>query len=156
MPAAESAPTPTRQLAFFLAKFDPKIAKQARAALASLRRQVPGALELVYDNYNALAIGFSPTEKASDVVVSIALYPRWVTLFFLKGANLPDPKGVLRGSGKIVRHVVLTDGTVIESAPIKALIRRAVRNSAATFGGRAARRLVIKSVSAKQRPRRRG
>jgi hypothetical protein len=62
---------------------------------------------LVYDNYNALAIGFGPTERASDVIFSIALFPRWVTLFFLHGVTLPDPYKVLRGSGKVVRHVVL-------------------------------------------------
>src|SRR5262245_34636783 len=96
-----------RQVAVFIARFDPTVARVARAARAKLRRLLPGTLELVYDNYNALAIGWSPTERASDVIASIALYPRWVSLFLMKGAKLRDPEGVLRGSGNRVRHVVL-------------------------------------------------
>jgi hypothetical protein len=147
--------TPTRELAGFLAKYDPSIARQARAALRTLRALVPGALELVYDNYNALAIGFSPTERTSDAVVSIALYPRWVSLFFLQdGPKLPDPTKILRGSGARVRHVVLTDAKVLGSAPVKALIREALARAKVPFDPKAKGRIVIKSVSKKQRPRR--
>jgi hypothetical protein len=71
------------QLESFLEKFSPEIAKQATAILREMRRRYPTALELVYDNYNALAIGFGPTERASDAIFSIALYPKWVSLFFL-------------------------------------------------------------------------
>jgi len=54
-----------------------------------MRARLPGAVELVYDNHNALAIGFGPTERASDAVFSIALFPRWVSLFFLRGRTSP-------------------------------------------------------------------
>jgi hypothetical protein len=56
--------TPAQQLAGFLAKFEPRVAASARAALSRLRKRLPGAIELVYDNYNALAIGFGPSDKA--------------------------------------------------------------------------------------------
>jgi hypothetical protein len=52
------------------------IAKLARAAIAKLRKRLKGATQLVYDNDNALVIGFVPTDRPSDVVLSIALYPR--------------------------------------------------------------------------------
>src|ERR1039458_9537409 len=65
--------------------------------------RLPGAVQLVYDNYNALVIGFGPSERASEASFSIVLYPRWVTLFFLQGAGLPDPRRLLKGSGKVVR-----------------------------------------------------
>lgn len=113
MPAPTRKPTatPARQLATFLAKSSPAVAAFARAALRQLRRRLPGAIELVYDNYNALAIGFGPSEKASAVICSIAVYPRWVTLFFLHGAHLPDPKRLLRGEGSRVRHIRLATPT---------------------------------------------
>ena len=60
------------QLDEFLAKFDPDVEKVARAALAKMSKRLPGATQLVYDNYNALAIAFSPTEKRSDIILSIA------------------------------------------------------------------------------------
>src|ERR1041385_1455400 len=64
------------QLDGFIAEFEPAIGVQAKKVLAAMRKRLPGALELVYDNYNALAIGFAPTERASDVIFSIAVYPK--------------------------------------------------------------------------------
>src|ERR1700744_4716850 len=79
------------QLAGFIAKFTPEIAALTETVLARMRRLHPHALELVSDNYNALAVGFSPTEKAGDGIFSIAVYPRWISLFFLQAKGLPDP-----------------------------------------------------------------
>ena len=91
-PRAASTPSPAAQLDAFLDKFTPDIAAQARIALRRMRARLPGAIELVYDNYNALAIGFSPTDRTSDAIFSIALFPRWVSLFFLmNGPRLRDP-----------------------------------------------------------------
>ena len=92
---------PAEQLAGFIARYSPEIAELANAALVKLRSYFPGALELIYDNYNALAIGFSPTERASDAIVSLALYPRWVSVFFLRGASSPDPEKRLSGTGNV-------------------------------------------------------
>ena len=61
MPKSEKAETPAKQVAGFIAKFDPAIAKLIRGARAKVRKRLPTAVELVYDNYNALAIGFGPT-----------------------------------------------------------------------------------------------
>jgi hypothetical protein len=111
-------------------------------------------MELVYDNYNALAIGFGPSQRASEVVISIALYPRWVTLFFLHGARLADPKKILKGSGTRVRHIVLRAAADGGSKDIEALIAAALRLAGQPIDPRRRRQLIIKSVSAKQRPRR--
>lgn len=68
----------------FIDASTPAVANIARGALARLRRQVPGAIELVGDRYTALVIGFSPTERPVDATLSIVLYPRWANLFFLQ------------------------------------------------------------------------
>jgi hypothetical protein len=146
--------TPTQQLAGFLAKYDPAVATVARAALARLRKRLPGATELVYDNYNALAVGFGPGDRASDVIFSIAVYPRWVTLFFLQGIRLKDPDKLLKGSGVRVRHIVLSDARDISSAPVEALVAAALAAAAKPIDPKAKRQLLIKSISTKQRPRR--
>ena len=88
-----------RRLTEFIAKFSPDVARTARSARTKIHKLLPDAFELVYDNYNALAIAFGPTERASDIILSIALYPRWVSLFFARGASLPDPSQALRGTG---------------------------------------------------------
>lgn len=146
--------SPSAQLAGFIARYDPPVQKVAKAALTKLRRLLPGSVELVYDNYNALAIGFSPSERASDVVASIALYPRWVSLFFMGGARLADPKKLLKGSGTKVRHIVLESAAVLDSPGVKALFRAAVAAHPSRLDPKARRRIVVKSVSAQQRPRR--
>jgi hypothetical protein len=151
---AASGPSASADLAGFIARYDPAVQKVAKAALTKLRRLLPGACELVYDNYNALAIGFGTSERASDVIASIALYPRWVSLFFMHGARLSDPKKLLKGSGSKVRHIVLESAAVLDSPAVKALCRTAVAGHPSRLDAQARRRVVVKSVSAKQRPRR--
>ena len=141
MPTTRSD-TAARQWAAFLSKYDPAIAARAKAAVARLRKYVPGAVELVYDNYNALVVGFGPSERTSEAVLSVALYPRWVTLFFLQGA------------GTRVRHVILSDVAILDEPAVRGLIRQAIATAPRPIDARARRRMVIRAVSAKQRPRR--
>ena len=142
------------QLAGFLAKYTPAIRTQASAILAKMRGRLPGAVEIVYDNYNALVIGFGPTERPSEAIFSIVIYPRWVTLCFLHGAKLFDPQRRLKGSGKQVRHIVLEDVALIETPEIDELIALALELSSVPIDATKRRRLIIKSESATQRPRR--
>jgi hypothetical protein len=146
--------SPEDQLEGFLAKYTPEIAAQAREALDRLRAQVPGAVELVYDNYNALVIGFGATERPSEAVLSIAVMPRWVDLCFLTGTKIPDPQGLLQGSGTVARHVVLGGPEDVDTPAIRELIAHALRTSARPFDAALPGRMVIRSISAKQRPRR--
>src|SRR3954451_23441382 len=97
--------TPKQQLAGFIAKYTPEIAAQARRVLAKMRSVMPGAIEMVYDNYNWLVIGFGPTERPSEAIFSIILAPRWVTVCFLHGAKLKDPRKRLQGKGNQVRTI---------------------------------------------------
>ena len=146
--------SPQKQLDGFIDKFTPEVAKQARAALKKMRARLPGAMQLVYDNYNALAIGFSSSERASDGVFSIAVYPRWVSLFFLDGAKLKDPKKRLKGAGNVVRHIVLTDIALLDDPDIVVLMDQALARAGVTLEGPPKGKLIIKSIAAKQRPRR--
>jgi hypothetical protein len=148
------ATTPKEQLDAFIDRFTPEVATMARRALAKMRKLTPGSLELVYDNYNALAIGFSPTERAGDGIFSIALFPPHVSLFLLQGAKLRDPTKRLRGSGNVVRHVVLDDMSLFDQPDLRALIDLALAKAKVPLDPKQKRRLIIKSVSAKQRPRR--
>jgi len=146
--------SPERQLASFLEKFTPEIASLTRALLAKMRTAYPTALELVYDNYNALAIGFSPTEKASHAIFSIAVYPRWVSLFFLQAKGLRDPHKLLQGSGSVAKHIRLASASALEDAAVRDLMMQAVERATVPFAQDGAHAVVIKSISAKQRPRR--
>lgn len=100
--------TAQSRLNAFIAKYSPAVAKDGRAVVAKMRKLLPGATQIVYDNWNFLVVGFGPSERASDAVLSIAFAPRWIVLCFLQnGPTLPDPHKLLRGSGTIVRNVRL-------------------------------------------------
>jgi hypothetical protein len=145
---------PEVELASFMAKFTPEIAVQTEAVLARMRARYPTAFELVYDNYNALAIGFAPSEKTSEAIFSIAVYPRWVSLFFLQARGLSDPDKVLQGSGSVARHVVLKSVATLDDPAVLGLMEEAAAIAKVPFAATGEHRLVIKSISAKQRPRR--
>jgi hypothetical protein len=143
-----------RQLASFVAKYMHEIAAQALEIRARMCAKYPSALELVYDNYNALAIGYCPTERTSEAIFSIALFPRWVSLFFLQAKGLPDPDRILKGSGNVAKHVVLKSADDLEHPSVSALMHEAVLRAKVPFPASGTHRLIIKSVSEKQRPRR--
>ena len=142
------------QIARFLAKYSPAIAEQLREARKRLRASFPRGFELVYDNYNALVFGISPTERTGDAFISVAGYPKWVTLFFLQGTGLRDPKSLLEGQGKQVRSIRLEDPARIDAPEVQALIAQAARPCSSAFLAAPTLTTIVKSVSAKQRPRR--
>jgi hypothetical protein len=145
--------SPAKQLASFLARFRPEIAALARTARAKLRKRLPGAIEMVYDNYNALAIGFSPTERPSDAILSIVIFPKQVSICFLRGKHLPDPHRVLKGDGNQVRFVRLDEGAaILDTTPLRALVGEAIAFGDTPFAGK--RQLVVRAIATKQRPRR--
>jgi hypothetical protein len=142
------------QLRAFIAKFTPADQVRIRAARAWIRRRLPTAFELVYDNYNFFVIGYGPSARPSDAVLSLAAGANGLSLCFLHGARLPDPSALLQGSGNQTRFLRLPAVATLDQAAVRALIDAAIAHGkpfAASGGGE----LVIRSVSAKQRPRRR-
>jgi hypothetical protein len=154
VPRTEKPASPAKQVAGFIAKFDPAIATLTRATRSRVRKRLPTAVELVYDNYAALAIGFGPTEKTSDAIISVAAYARGVTLYFIYGASLPDPDGLLEGGGKQGKFIRITDAAQVDDPKVASLIATAVKHARAPFAKTGKGYTVIKSISAKQRPRR--
>lgn len=154
-PDVNTAVAAEEQLDGFIAKFDAKDQKLIRAVRRALRRRLPAANELVYDNYNFFVIGYSPTLRPSDTIVSIAAGASGVGLCFLHGAKLPDPKKVLLGSGNQTRFIRLPSASVLARPEVEALFAAALKQSKAPVPATGRGQLIIRSISAKQRPRRR-
>jgi hypothetical protein len=155
MPARLSSPaSPAQQFAGFLAKFSPDVRSVATAALAKMRKRLPGAIEIVYDNYYALVVGFGPSERPSDAIFSLAIYPRHVTLCFLYGVELDDPERLLAGGGNQVRHIRLASASDLDRPAIKSLMTQAVNGAETPFDTRARRRMIIRMISKNPRSRR--
>ena len=144
-----------KQLARFIARFEPEKQTLIRAARRALRKRLPTANELVWDNYNFFVIGYSATERPSDSVASLAAASNGVGLSFYRGATLPDPHGILQGSGAQNRFIRLESAKVLARSEVEALIAAAIEQAKTPFAGRGRGALIIRSVSKKQRPRRR-
>ena len=142
------------QVASFIAKFDPANAKLIRACRTVMRKRLPTANELVYDNYNFLAIGYGASERASDCVVSLACGSNGVALSFYYGATLPDPDGILLGSGNQNRFVRLPTASTLTDPTVERLLRAALAQAKTPMPATGRGRTIVKSISAKQRPRR--
>src|SRR6185295_16096480 len=142
------------QVRSFIGKFEPEHQSLIRAVRKALRRRFPTAYELVYDNYNFFVLGYSPTERPSDSVLSVAAGANGVGLCFIRGATLPDPQKLLLGSGNQTRFIRLESAKVLERPAIRALVSAAVAQSTTKFRSKGRVELVIRSISRKQRPRR--
>lgn len=146
--------TPAAQLSGFIGRYSPEIARAFKAARRKIRALIPRGYELVYDNYNALGIGYGPGRKSSDVIVSIVAYPRWVTLFFLYGAKLDDPKSLLQGQGRRVRSIRLQSPDDLDRTEVKRLIAQALALHHGDLLKCPRLRTVIKAAAPRLRPRR--
>ena len=157
MPAQKrSSPTPAEQLETFIDKFDAPKRSLIRATRRVMRKRYPTAHELVYDNYNFFVIGYSPTERPSDSLFSIAAGANGVALCFIQGARLEDPTQRLSGGGKQTRFLRIPSVDVFDDPDVIALMAAAESDAKTPMRSSGRGRLVIRSISAKQRPRRKG
>lgn len=153
--AKPNAAAAEKQLGGFIAKFEPAHQALIRATRRALRGRFPAANELVYDNYNFFVIGYAPTERPSDAFVSMAAASNGVGLCFLHGASLPDPHRLLSGSGKQTRFLRIPAVEVLKQPAVETLLGLAAERARVPLPAMGRGRLIIRSVSAKQRPRQR-
>lgn len=147
--------TAESELAGFVAKFTPEMQRRIEACRDKMEKRFPTAVQMVYDNYNFLVIGFGPTRRGSDAIFSLAAHSRGINLCFLqRGPDLRDPTGILRGTGKRVRNVALSSADDLDRPDVVALLTAALELAAEPMDSSAGGELLIKSISAKQRPRR--
>jgi hypothetical protein len=160
MPAKTAAratpvlPNPEAQLRAFIDKFDPANQKMIRAVRKVMRSWFPTANELVYDNYNFFVIGYTPNERPSDAIISVVASANGVGICFIRGATLPDPHKLLNGEGKQTRFIHVDSPAMLQKPEVKALFAAAIAQSKVSLRASGKAQLVIRSVSAKQRPRR--
>ena len=143
-----------KQLESFIDKFEPKNRALIRAMRKALRKRLPTANELAYDNYNFFALGYCSTERPSDCILSVAAGANGVGLSFYHGASLPDPHKILHGSGSQNRFIRMESVETLGRPEVEALIAAAVAQAKAPLPASGVGKLIIRAISAKQRPRR--
>jgi hypothetical protein len=152
--ASEAPVAGEQQVEGFIGKFDPKYAALIRSARKALRKRLPAANELVYDNYNFFVIGYCSTERPSDCLVSLAAAANGVGLAFYHGAKLPDPHKLLLGSGTQNRFIRIESAATLARPEVEELIAAAVAQAKTPLPASGRGKLIIRSISEKQRPRR--
>jgi len=147
--------TPEARLRSFIDRFDPKDQKLIRSVRAAVRKRFPTANELAYDYSHALVIGYSPADRGIDSIVAIRASATGVSLYFSQGPKLPDPKGLLRGSGKQTRFIELEAASQLVHPDVEALIAATIDQARVPLPSKGKGSLIIKSDGAKKPPRRR-
>ena len=143
--AKQAAPTlTTAQLTAIIDARPPEMAKLTKAVLAKVRERLPGSIEMVYDKKNSLVIGFCSAERVSNVINSIAVYSKWINLYFFEGDTLPDPEGLLQGTGSMVRSIRVTDAAELDRPAVKALMAEARRCAEPPLDTKAKRKVLLK------------
>jgi hypothetical protein len=150
-----AAPTPEAQLRAFNDRFDPKQQKLIRSIRTALRKRFPTANEVAYDYSSFFVIAYSPSDRGIDAVVSIAARADRVDLYFSHGPKLPDPKKLLRGSGKEVRFVRLESAKQLSDPDVEAFITGALDLARVPLPSKGKGGLIIKTnktAAARKRP----
>jgi hypothetical protein len=123
----------TQDLLKFLKPFPQDIQDRALWLRSFVWDLYPQTNELIYDNYNALAFGWSPTDRVGHTFCSIALGRTSgnVHFGFYWGSQIADPKKILIGEGNQYRYLLVPDLDKFPKAYIKKLVKEAYANSLA-------------------------
>ena len=147
--------TPEAQLRAFIEDFEPRDQRLIRSVRSVVRKRLPTANELVYDYHTFFVIAYSPTERPTDGIVSIAARTDGVRLYLMQGPQLSDPKKLLLGSGRQTRFIRVEAASQLAHPDVEALIAAAIDLAGVPLPREGRGRLVIRTVSPKRRPRRR-
>jgi len=143
-----------------LMKFLRPFTKDINECVMCLREFVwdlyPQTNELIYDNYNALAVGWSPTDRVGHTFCSIAIgrTSNNVHFGFYWGSEIADPDKILLGEGNQYRYILVPDKEKFPKAYIKKLVKEAYANSLAKVKDRKQLmkgQTIVKSISTKKR-----
>jgi hypothetical protein len=146
----------TKDLNKFLSVF-PKNVRETALWLRQFAWQLyPDCNELIYDNYNALAIGWSPTDRVGHTFCSVAVgrTSHNIHFGFYWGAEISDPDKILLGAGNQYRYVLVKDKNDFPKAYIKKLVKEAYANSFAKIKDKKQimkAKTIVKSISQKKR-----
>jgi hypothetical protein len=147
----------TKDLLRFLKPFDKEIIERVMWLRDFAWDLCPETNELIYDNYNAVAFGWSPTERVGHTICSIAVgrSSKNVHFGFYWGSELSDPDKILLGEGNQYRYILVTDSKKFPKAYIKKLVNQAYANSLSKIKDQREivhGKTIVKSVSEKKRP----
>ena len=149
--------TASPELLKFLDVYDPEVVSLALALRDLGFEEEQDAHEVVYDGEYTVAMHFTPTARYQDAFCLIAVFPKHVNLQLNRGAELPDPKKKLEGTGKNMRHIKVNDWDDLNQPHIREFLRAALKQAdykrAVKQGGEEMNRTIVQKFEGKkQRP----
>lgn len=117
------------QLKQFLEPYDPVVQSLTLELRDFVTKLVPETNELIWDNYNAVAIAYSKSKVLKDAFCHIAVYARHVNFGFNRGSELDQQLIKLNGSGKLIRHFTVKSLDEFPKKEMEQLIWQAVARS---------------------------
>lgn len=111
---------PAKEIAEFLDRYPTKVRDLALGVRSIVRSVVPDALETLDRSARIVGYGFGP--RYADTICVIIPSQKEVKLGIVRATELPDPKRLLAGSGKLHRHIVFAESSDLRQAGVKALL----------------------------------
>ncbi len=147
----------TKELLKFLKSFPDEKREMALWLREFVWKLYPKTNELIYDNYNALAIGWSLTERLGHAVCSIAIGRGSYNIHFgfYWGSQISDPEKLLLGKGSQYRYILVKSKTEFPKTYIKKLVKDAYLNSIAKVKDKNEIKhgvTIVRCITAKKRP----
>ena len=155
-PSAQSAVerrTAEAELRGLIARFAPAHQRLLAAMRRWMRKRLPTAHEVVYEYSDFVVISYSPNEHGYEGVLAIRASANGVELYLNRGKELPDPEGLLQGSGKLMRSIPMEGASTLARPAVARLIDEAIDRNRVPFARTGRGPVVIRSTSAKQRRR---
>jgi hypothetical protein len=152
--ANNKKPTPEAELRSLINRFDARNQKLFRSVRATMRKRFPTANELAYDYPSSVVVSYSPTDKGIDGLLALAARADGLALYFTHGPELPDPKGLLLGSGKQTRFIPVESAGRLAHPDVTALIAASVERATVPLPATGKGMLIMKTDAAKKRKRR--
>jgi hypothetical protein len=135
----------------FLAPFESRITELALATRKLVLEEAPDSTELIYDAYNAVATGYGFTGRPSECFIHIAVYAKWVNLGFHRGSELDDPKGVLQGTGRLIRHIRISELEDLAKPAVRAFVKQAIARAKRPAEEAPKSKSVVRAIYARKR-----
>ena len=114
------------ELQFFLFPYDTNIQELTLKLRNFIIETEPTCNELIWDNYNAVAIAYTKSDKLKDAFCHIAVYSNYVNFGFNRGAELAKSEVKLSGEGKLIRHITVSNFETFPKNEIKQLLSEAI------------------------------
>ncbi len=116
--------TSQKDIESFLASYPAEVGELAHAARRLLGEALPGAEETLDQKARVIGFGYGPGYKGC--VCTLIMSQKGVKVGIFRGSELPDPKGLMAGSGKVHRHVQLDKVADLKQPGLKPLIKAAL------------------------------